>query len=122
VIRQIFITKFKRQLENLGSSLNQEREQQLLTVIGEETNNAPTPASAAALNDIGGMLDNMAAGISVKEQTNRKIIERAEAILDPVQLKALEDFQTAALQQETSRLQAFRQVFQGGGIDTQLPE
>ena len=109
---RLFIKQYEQTLAEVGSSLSADRQAGLIQIIAEETQAVAPPAPIASAADIGRLGAEMDIDIQKRAATNLKVVTRASAILDDLQLQALQNLQESNLQKYRVAAGAYRQLAQ----------
>ena len=109
---RLFIKQYEQTLAEVGSSLSADRQAGLIQIIAEEAQAVATPAPIASAADVGRLGAEMDIDIQKRAATNLKVVTRASAILDDLQLQALQNLQESNLQKYRVAAGAYRQLAQ----------
>jgi len=107
-----FVKQYEQTLAAVGSSLGADRQAGLIQIVAEEAPAVATRAPIVSAADIGRLGAGMDIYIEERAASNRKIIERASAILDGPQLQALQALQESNLQKDRVAAGTYRQFAQ----------
>jgi hypothetical protein len=104
---RMMLNQFQQQLAGGRNALNDDQNGQLFAILREERRNAPsvfgndpnTPPDPARIQ---AMLseEKMSQHFEQEEQLNRRVLERAAAVLNPEQIDTLKNFQASQLQMQ----------------------